>query len=45
MIEKIKKLDCEIEEYDERIKVNRDDFLSLKNKINLIIEEMNKRDK
>ena len=41
MIEKIKKLNCEIENGDN--KYNRyEDYLSLKNKINKIIEVLNK---
>ena len=42
IIEKLKKLNCEIENGDN--KFNRfEDFKSIKNKINLIIEEINKR--
>lgn len=41
MIEELKKLNCEIEKGDN--KFNRyEDFISLKNKINLIIKELNK---
>lgn len=40
-IEKVRKLNCEIPNGDN--KFNRyEDFISLKNKINLIIEELNK---
>jgi len=43
MIEKIKKLNCEIKEGDNEF--NRfEDFISLKNKINSIIDLLNKED-